>query len=750
MPAVLKTTFQGEVRRVQMHDECLQYSLITAAIQEAWPELLSCDAKYQDADGDFCTLCAATMPDFLAHGREVAGHVVFRLELAASAAPQLPECRQLDQHADADVGTEPTSKGSLESGSPGVDMAKGAWGAMKGLLAKGLGKGFGKGFGMGFGKGRCKGKDTGKCGKVCVGDDAFRDSTFEGSTMEDSTTEDSFARALPLRKLLWTLLQLRSGGVLSSKAAASLTVHMLPGLISKLADKASKVDRKVRKHYSTLQPVLVDLQGLASRYEGLDHCAGMLGAAASDESVPASEAFSELLLALNGLPFDVQIAFMEEIYFSQEGRFMDLLDSVQARMPDAPAVPVEHSGVTCDGCSMNSLRGLCFTCQDCPDFDLCAECFAKRSSAHGGECAEHSFQCQAFDWGGVLEQLCGSVCSSVSALPTVGMMKGAWAEAFRMYGKDKGKGKGKGKCGKGWKGSVHCETKMGESGPADQNGRCAAESCKHLMKPWLLLGTLLQLRSGGALSSKAAASLAVHMLPGLVSKLADKASKVDRKVRKRYSTLQPVLVDLQGLASRYEGLDHCAGMLGAAASDESAPASEALSALLLALNGLSFDVQIAFMEEFYCSQEGRLMELLDWLQACMPDAPEVPVEHSGVTCDGCSMSPLRGLRFTCQDCPDFDLCAECFAKRSSAHGGECAEHSFQCRPFDWFGLWRQHHLAMPAKGRMKGAWAAAMSMKGMQGMNGMKGFCKGKGKGFGKGKGTDFEGCGVVWHAWEQ
>jgi len=30
--------------------------------------------------------------------------------------------------------------------------------------------------------------------------------------------------------------------------------------------------------------------------------------------------------------------------------------------------------------------------------------------------------------------------------------------------------------------------------------------------------------------------------------------------------------------------------------------------------------------------------------------------HDDYTCDGCKMEPIRGRRFHCQQCEDFDLC----------------------------------------------------------------------------------------------
>jgi len=38
------------------------------------------------------------------------------------------------------------------------------------------------------------------------------------------------------------------------------------------------------------------------------------------------------------------------------------------------------------------------------------------------------------------------------------------------------------------------------------------------------------------------------------------------------------------------------------------------------------------------------------------------VVHHGVTCDGCQQSPIKGIRFKCKVCADFDLCTACEAK----------------------------------------------------------------------------------------
>ena len=47
-----------------------------------------------------------------------------------------------------------------------------------------------------------------------------------------------------------------------------------------------------------------------------------------------------------------------------------------------------------------------------------------------------------------------------------------------------------------------------------------------------------------------------------------------------------------------------------------------------------------------------------------------PEIHFHVLCDGCKMNPLRGNRYKCKTCKDFDFCEECYLKNKESHGHE--------------------------------------------------------------------------------
>jgi hypothetical protein len=166
-------------------------------------------------------------------------------------------------------------------------------------------------------------------------------------------------------------------------------------------------------------------------------------------------------------------------------------------------------------------------------------------------------------------------------------------------------------------------------------------------------------------------------------------------------------VDLCVFVAKTEGLEQCEPKIADLLNGANCSPSEVLISLLSGLAMLPFEAQVACFESFYASQEQRLESLFMKADARMPWMPTIPLEHGGVTSDGCGKCPVTGLRFKCKACPDYDLCGECFASKGLLHGGECSEHVFELKVFPSdCGMWA-------AKGKGKG---------------------KGKFKGMGKGK----------------
>ena len=55
------------------------------------------------------------------------------------------------------------------------------------------------------------------------------------------------------------------------------------------------------------------------------------------------------------------------------------------------------------------------------------------------------------------------------------------------------------------------------------------------------------------------------------------------------------------------------------------------------------------------------------LKAGKKEKKEKDAIHFHVQCDGCKMNPLRGNRYKCKGCPDFDFCESCYQKNNESH-----------------------------------------------------------------------------------
>ncbi len=70
----------------------------------------------------------------------------------------------------------------------------------------------------------------------------------------------------------------------------------------------------------------------------------------------------------------------------------------------------------------------------------------------------------------------------------------------------------------------------------------------------------------------------------------------------------------------------------------------------------------------YLAAQGNFKKMFDDYIAARRQAQDAQ-EHANFVCDGCQAAPIRGVRYMCSVCPDFDLCGACEAK------GQHKEHA---------------------------------------------------------------------------
>jgi len=382
MAAVLKITCQGQIHRVILPDGSITFEGVWETIQDLYPGS-SMVAKYYDDENDLCILCQASFSDFVSLSGEHNGKKTLRLELTTEedmCAKIAAGGEGQEETNDLNKPVEKVMQQFAERLSPCSTVNP-----MAAMMQMGMGmfKAFAKG-------------------------------AFNGCH------DDQHG----LRKIKFLILRLHQSGVLDSTAAAALGIHFLPKMLCNTLNHTDKIDCMFKKHAHALMPLLQDLHALVQSTPGLEQCEGKIADLLSNASNSASEALLELLSALDIQHLEVQAAFFRTLFIKQAPYLEQRCTETNWCKPSVPNAPFFHHGITCDGCNKSPLQGLRFKCKECADYDLCADCYTKKSCIHSGECKAHEFEI-VMPWGKGVGKGLGWCC-------------------------DKGKGKGKGKaCCKG-------------------------------------------------------------------------------------------------------------------------------------------------------------------------------------------------------------------------------------------------------------------------------------------------------------
>jgi len=487
MPAVLKLSFQREVRRIIMEKE-ISYEHVCGTIHQAWPELQTLTAKYVDEEGDLCVFSEASFSDFLAVSAATAsgkttGQLILRLEFVAAEA--MSSSKQTPLQSEADLSSNTSTNGEPEQ------IPFFSWWRPQGWGPHAHGHGWNHW--QRWHQGSWEGKHCSPhldhhghghrhldvkmfpfySGQECGGHKDGMD--WEGNFGRHDAGHHKWGThkehgqewLLKPKKMLWLLTQLHASEALSSPAAVSLWVYWLPQAVQVLSLDSEEAGRKLRKQLPNIQTVLQNLIAASKSVEGLEHCEGILTqllAANESDSQHSDEAAGELLVSLltafAGLSFEKQVKFFEVFYELQKDGLHELADSWKSW---CCAVPMDHQGVQCDNCGQTPITGLRFKSTTLEDYDLCSECFCNKHSFLDDD---HQFKHIPMDWANMWWKK--------------QHMKESWGEckeAWKAWPKGKGcKGKGgKGKDGKG-KGGKGQDSK-GKGCKGKGKGNCKRSAC---------------------------------------------------------------------------------------------------------------------------------------------------------------------------------------------------------------------------------------------------------------------------------
>eukprot|EP00931_Biecheleriopsis_adriatica_P026674 TRINITY_DN161_c0_g1_i4.p1 TRINITY_DN161_c0_g1~~TRINITY_DN161_c0_g1_i4.p1 ORF type:complete len:504 (-),score=125.10 TRINITY_DN161_c0_g1_i4:57-1568(-) len=323
MPAVLKLSYQGEVRRVMMEKE-VSYEDVSSAIAGAWPAMKDLTAKYTDEEGDLCVFCEASFTDFLAVSAskapaKAAGQLLLRLEfVAAEPAPVKTLC-----HNDAAISHNLSMLGDQGQTQSFQWHPPQHWRP----AAHGLGADSWDGqHGYSGFHGHCRHghghvlfKKQGHGRQERAGWDGKRGYPDEGK----------WGNQKQEKKMLWLMAQ--------RSATVSLCVHLLPETVQFLAvapdSVVHMVINKLRKKMPYVKAVLQSVLAAAKQIEGLEQCETILMRLLSiketrdpEAGMVARELLVSLLSAIDALSCDQKEKFFEAFFELHKGDLHKLLD----------------------------------------------------------------------------------------------------------------------------------------------------------------------------------------------------------------------------------------------------------------------------------------------------------------------------------------------------------------------------------------------------------------------------------------
>ena len=67
-----------------------------------------------------------------------------------------------------------------------------------------------------------------------------------------------------------------------------------------------------------------------------------------------------------------------------------------------------------------------------------------------------------------------------------------------------------------------------------------------------------------------------------------------------------------------------------------------------------------FLQEIHEKHSSAECEAIQELLRTIAVEMKKEAIHKGISCDGCNLKPILGVRYKCQVCHDFDLCTACY------------------------------------------------------------------------------------------